>query len=150
MICIPKLVQEIQDLLLPATVLLPRLDDCLKKSMLFSKFRDVTKGLLGNPYQISRKSMVSHELTSFMQQALISKPFTPWDWSKTHPKSVPSSFLGAITPTRVNAGNGRFSRQANCWSKWNPKRMYKLTLMTSSASLEAVLRTKQIALGDSH
>jgi hypothetical protein len=31
MICIPKLALEIQDLLLPATVLLPRLDDRLQK-----------------------------------------------------------------------------------------------------------------------
>ncbi len=39
--------------------------------------------------------MVSHELTNLMQQALISKAITPLDWIQTHPKSVPSSFLGA-------------------------------------------------------
>jgi hypothetical protein len=39
--------------------------------------------------------MVLHELTSLMQQPLIFKAMTPLDWIKTHPKSVPSSFLGA-------------------------------------------------------
>jgi hypothetical protein len=65
-----------------------------------------------------------------------------------HPKSVPSSLLlGASTTTRINNGNNRFSRQANFWSLWNPKRMYELTPGISSASLEAVLKTKQIAPG---
>ncbi len=47
-------------------------------------------------------------------------------------------FLG----TRMNDGNNRFSWQANCWSLWNPKRMYEFALGISSASLKAVLRTK--------
>ncbi len=39
--------------------------------------------------------MVLHEFTSLMQQHLISKAIKPLDWIQTHPKSVPSSFLGA-------------------------------------------------------
>jgi hypothetical protein len=31
-----------------------------------------------------------------MQQHLISKAIRPLDWTKMHPKSVPSSFLGAF------------------------------------------------------
>ncbi len=38
--------------------------------------------------------MVLHEFTSLMQQHLISKAIRPLDWIQTHPKSVPSSFLG--------------------------------------------------------
>ena len=48
--------------------------------------------------------MVLHELTSLRQQHLISKAIRPLDWIQTHPKSVPSSFLGASTPTRANNG----------------------------------------------
>ncbi len=39
--------------------------------------------------------MVLHEFTSPMQYHLISKAIRPLDWIQTHPKSVPSSFLGA-------------------------------------------------------
>jgi hypothetical protein len=75
--------------------------------MLFSNFGEVTRGKLGNPYQFPKISMVSHELTSLMQQPLISKAITPLDWIKMHPKSVPSSFLGASTPTRNVRDRGR-------------------------------------------
>jgi hypothetical protein len=70
--------------------------------MLFSNFWEATKGLLGNPYKLPKISMVLHEFTSLMQQHLISKAIKPLDWIQMHPKSVPSSFLGASTPTRAN------------------------------------------------
>jgi hypothetical protein len=63
--------------------------------MLFSNFWEVTKGQLGNLYQLPKISMVLHEFTSLMQQHVISKAIRPLDWIQTHPKSVPSSFLGA-------------------------------------------------------
>jgi hypothetical protein len=84
--------------------------------MLFSSFGEVTRDESGNPYQFPKTSTVLHDLTSLMQQLLISKAITPLDWIKMPPKSVPSSFLEASTPTRVNNGNSRFSRQSNCWS----------------------------------
>ncbi len=34
----------------------------------------------------------------------------PLGWIQAHPKSVPSSFLGASTPTRANNENSRFSQ----------------------------------------
>jgi hypothetical protein len=44
---------------------------------------------------------------------------TPLDWIKTHPKSVPSSFLGASIPpqelTMDTAGSPDIF-QAKCWS----------------------------------
>jgi hypothetical protein len=63
--------------------------------MLYSNFREVTKSLLGNPYQLPKISVVLHELTSLMQQHLVSKAIRPLDWIEMHPKSTPSSFLGA-------------------------------------------------------
>ncbi len=63
--------------------------------MLFSNFWEVTKGWLGNPYQLPKISMVLHEFTSLIQQHLISKAIRSLDWIQMHPKSVPSSFLGA-------------------------------------------------------
>jgi hypothetical protein len=62
--------------------------------MIFSYFPEVTKGLLGNPYQLPKVSTVLHEFTSLLQQQ-ISKAIRPLDWIQMHPKSVPSSFLGA-------------------------------------------------------
>jgi hypothetical protein len=46
-----------------------------------------------------------------MQPPVISTwNITPLNWIKTHPKSVPSSFLGASTlPQVINNGYGRFS-----------------------------------------
>jgi hypothetical protein len=41
--------------------------------MLFSNFREVIKGSLGNPNQLPKISMVLHEFTHLMQQHLISK-----------------------------------------------------------------------------
>ncbi len=78
--------------------------------MLFSNFWEVTKGWLGNPYQLPKISTVLYEFTSLMQQHLISETIRPLDWIQMHPKSVSSSFLGASTPTRANNGNSRFSR----------------------------------------
>jgi hypothetical protein len=83
--------------------------------MLFSNFWEVTKSKLGNPYQLPKISMALHEFTSLLQQHLISTAIRPLDWIQTHPKSVPSSFLGASTSTRANNGNSRFSRQSHCW-----------------------------------
>jgi hypothetical protein len=55
-----------------------------------------------------------------------------------HPKSVSSSFLGAWSPTRVKMKTaGSTDKQIV-----GAKRRYELALMISSASLEAVLRTK--------
>ena len=39
--------------------------------------------------------MVLNEFTSLAQQHLISKAIRLLDWIQMHPKSVPSSFLGA-------------------------------------------------------
>jgi hypothetical protein len=63
--------------------------------MLYSNFLEATKGQLGNPYQLPKISTVLHELTSLMQQHLISKAIRPLDCIETHPKSGPASFLGA-------------------------------------------------------
>ncbi len=63
--------------------------------MHFIVFQKVTRGWLGNPYQLPKISMVLHELTSLMQQHLISQAIRPLDWTEMHSKSVPSSFLGA-------------------------------------------------------
>jgi hypothetical protein len=63
--------------------------------MRFSNFREVSRGKLGKPHQFLKISMVLHELTSLMQQHLNSKAIRPLDWTETHPKSVPSSFLVA-------------------------------------------------------
>jgi hypothetical protein len=70
--------------------------------MLSTNFWEVIKGLLGNPYQLPKISTVLHEFTNFMQHHLISKASRQLDWIQMHPKSVPSSFLGASTPTRAN------------------------------------------------
>ncbi len=45
------------------------------------------------PYCMS--SLLLHELTILLQQHLSSKAIRPLDWIQAHPKSVPSSFLGA-------------------------------------------------------
>ncbi len=69
--------------------------------MLLSNFWEVTKGKLGNPYWLPKISTVLHEFTSLMQQHLISKAIRPLDWIQTHPKSVPSSFLGPVLPQEL-------------------------------------------------
>jgi hypothetical protein len=49
--------------------------------MLFGNFREVTKGWIGNPYQLPKISTVLHEFTNLMQQHLISKAIRPLDWT---------------------------------------------------------------------
>ncbi len=64
-----------------------------------------------------------------------------------HPKSVPSSFLGASTlPQEQKLETADSPRQSNCQELMESQKMYELTLIASSVSLEAVLETKQIAL----
>jgi hypothetical protein len=72
---------------------------------------------------------------NLLQQLSISKQaITPLDWIKMHLKSVPSSFWGAsILPQKLT--------METAGSPDNLKKMYELTLMTSSASLEAILNT---------
>ncbi len=63
--------------------------------MLLSNFGEATKGYLGNPCQLPEISTILQEFTSLLQQHLVSKAIRSLDWIHTHPKSVPSSFLGA-------------------------------------------------------
>jgi hypothetical protein len=81
--------------------------------MLFSNFGEVSKRLARKPFPIPKMSRVVQELEGFLFSTALDLKWaiTPLDCIKTHPKSVPLSFLGeSILLQKVNDGYGMFSR----------------------------------------
>jgi hypothetical protein len=110
--------------------------------LLFSNFWKVIKGELGNPNKLPKISTVLHEFTNLMQQHLISKTNDHLIGSRSIQSLYHHPFLGLDITQELKMEMTDSPDDHIVGANGIPRRKYELTWMTSSASLEAVLKTK--------